>query len=176
MAKTKNKNVSTSLKKWVIGLFIILGVLFIILYINKWKEVKTEEKYLTSYLVSTNTISSVMNDIHEISAVLSETPNQYFVYIGYTKDKDVYNFEKKLKPIIDEYSLQNSFYYFDFTELKESKDKHYDDIANALKIDKKEIEDIPVILYFKDGKLVGHGITSVNDFEKLLEEQHFKDM
>lgn len=176
MAKAKNKNVSISIKNWIIVLGVILGIVFIVLYINKWQEVKTEEKYLTSYLVSTNTISLVMNDIKEISAVLSETPSQYFVYIGYTKDKSVYDFEKKLKPIIDDYDLQNSFYYFDFTELKDCDCNQYEDMAKALGVEKKEIENIPVILYFKDGKLFGHGITSIEDFESLLKNQHLKEM
>ena len=117
MAKAKKKNISTSSKNWIIGICTIIVLILLALYFYKWHVVKEEEKYLNSYLIETNTISLQMNDISEIAAVLSETPNEYFVYVSYTEDKDIYEFEKKLKPIIKKYAIQNNFYYLNITNL-----------------------------------------------------------
>ena len=108
MASGKIKYKSQTLKKYFIGLCIILAIIFLALYFHKWDTVKEQEKYYNSYLISTNTISLEMTDIDEINAVLSETPSYYFLYISYTNDEDVYNLETELKPLIDEYHLQNS--------------------------------------------------------------------
>ena len=89
MASTKYKNKPISLKKITISLGVVLGVILIILYAYKWHQVKEDEKYLQSYLISSNTINLEMNSINNINSVLSETPNNYFIYISYTGDKDI---------------------------------------------------------------------------------------
>ena len=99
MASSKIKYKSQSAKKYLIGLCIILAIIFLALYFYKWHTVLEQEKYYNSYLISTNTISLEMNDIKEISSVLSETPSYYFLYISYTSSEDVYNLETELKPL-----------------------------------------------------------------------------
>lgn len=175
MANAKYKNKSSVSRKYIIYLIIILGVIFIALYVNKWHQVKEQEKYLNSYLVSSNTISLEMTDIKEINSVLSETPSYYFVYIGYTKDKSVYNLEKKLKPLIDEYNLQNNFYFINVTNIKEKNKNYKSDIATELKIDDDYIKKVPVILYFRNGSLVNNAYNA-KDFEGLLKEQNIRSM
>lgn len=170
MASPKYKNKPVSLKKITISLGVVLGVILIILYAYKWHQVKEDEKYLQSYLISSNTINLEMNSINNINSVLSETPNNYFIYISYTGDKDIYNFEKKLKPLIDDYSLQNSFYYLNITDIKENNKNYKKDIAKELNIDSKNLDNIPVILYFKDELLQCDGVSSIKDFEKLLND------
>lgn len=176
MANTKYKNKPISLKKIAIILGVILGAIFIVLYCFKWHQVKEDEKYIQSYLISTNTISLEMNSISSINSILSETPNNYFIYISYTGDKDVYNFEKKLKPLINEYNLQNSFYYLNVTDIKESNKNYKKDIAKELNIDSKNINNVPVILYFKDNELKSDGVTTIKDFENLLKETDMKNI
>lgn len=176
MANTKYKNKSMSVRNIVVSLAVVIGIIFVILYFYKWHQVKEDEKYLVSYLISSNTISLEMNDVSEIHSVLSETPNSYFVYISYTEDKDVYDFEKKLKPLIDDYSLQNNFYYINVTKIKEENSNYKKDIAKELDIEEKNIHQVPVILYFKDGKLENKGITTIKDFEKLLKDKNLKSM
>lgn len=171
MAKVKYGNDSHTLKRFLIILSMIIGIIFLGLYFYKWHQVKSEEEYLKSYLVSTNTISLEMNDINEIKAVLSETPSDYFVYISYTKDKNIYSLEKDLKPLIDKYNINNNFYYIDVTNIKETNHNYKKDIAKALNIKSEQIEKVPAILYFKDGILIQDGIYTSQDFEKLLEEQ-----
>ena len=176
MANAKNKNKSISLKKICMFLSAIFILIFLVLYINKWKEVKEQEKYLNSYLINTYTISLEMNAIKDIHSVLSETPNYYFLYISYNNDKSVYNFEKKLKPLIDEYNLQNNFYYLNVTDIKAKNKDYKNDIANELNIDKNNINEVPVILYFKDGKLANKGITTIKEFKELLKAKNIKSM
>ena len=175
MASTKIKYRNQNVKKYFVGLCIILAIIFLALYFNKWHTVKEQEKYLNSYLIETNTISLEMNDISEISNVLSETPSYYFLYISYTSDKDVYNFEKELKPLIDEYQLQNNFYFLNVTDFKDTNKNYKEDIAEALDIDQSIISDVPIILYFKDGELAtSKGIFTAKEFEDLLETKDIK--
>lgn len=176
MANSKYKNKPMSVRKITIGLGIVLGAILLILYGLKWHEVKEDEKYLQSYLISSNTINLEMNSISSINSVLSETPNNYFIYISYTGDKDIYDFEKKLKPLIDDYSLQNSFYYLNITDIKENNKNYKNDIAKELNIDSKNLNNIPVILYFKDEVLQQDGVTTIKDFENLLNETNIKNI
>ena len=175
MASNKIKYRNQTLKKYFIGLCIILAIIFLALYFHKWHTVKEQEKYYESFLVSTNTISLEMTDIKEIQSVLSETPNYYLLYISYTNDEDIYNLEKELKPLIDEYHLQNSFYFLNVTDFKDTNQDYKDDIAEALEIDKNIISKVPIILYFKDGKIATkNGIFTADQFKDLLETQDIK--
>jgi len=175
MAKAKYKNKALSYKNYLLGFSVIIGIIFIILYINKWHQVREQEKYLNSYLMSNNSISLEITDINAIDSVLSETPNYYFVYISYTKDKDIYNLEKDLKPLIDDYDLQNNFYFINVTNIKNNNNNYKKDIAKELKIDSNNIKNIPVILYFKNGELI-NTVNNSKDFENLLKEQNIRTM
>ena len=121
-----------------------------------------------SYLISSDTIYLVVNNINEIKNVFLEAPNYYFVYISSLCNENAYNLEKELKPLIDEYQLQNNFYFLDVTNFKDSNLDYKNDIALALDIDQNIISDIPVILYFKDGKLL-NDIFTAEEFKNILE-------
>lgn len=128
-----------------------------------------------SYLISSDTIDLVVNNINEIKYVFLETPNYYFVYISSLCNENAYNLEKELKPLIDEYQLQNNFYFLDVTNFKDSNLDYKKDIAEALNIDSSVISQVPIILYFEDGKLASsHGILDANDFKDLLETKDIK--
>ncbi|MBE6154435.1 MAG: hypothetical protein E7163_02535 [Firmicutes bacterium] len=175
MSKAKYKNKAIYYKNYLLGFGVVLGIIFIILYINKWHQVKEQEKYLNSYLMSNNTINLEITDINAIDSVLSETPNYYFVYISYTQDKKVYNLEKNLKPIIDNYDLQNNFYFINITNIKDKNKNYKEEIAKELKIGNNYINNIPVILYFKNGELI-NSVNNSKDFENLLKEQNIRSM
>ncbi len=175
MAVSKIKYRNQTAKKYLAMLCIILAIIFLALYFNKWNTIKEQEKYYNSYLISTNTISLEMNDINEINSVLSETPNYYFLYISYTNDEDVYNLETKLKPLIDEYQLQNNFYFLNVTDIKKENKNYKEDIANTLNINKNIISKVPIILYFKDGELaISKGMFTAKEFEDTLLTQDIK--
>ena len=175
MASGKIKYKNQTVKKYFVGLCIILAIIFLALYFYKWHNVLEQEKFYNSYLISTNTISLEMTDIDEISSVLSETPSYYFLYISYTEDEEVYNLEVELKPLIDEYQLQNNFYFLNVTDFKDTNTDYKEDIALELGIDESIISEVPIILYFKDGSLATtHGIHTAQEFEDLLETQDIK--
>ena len=175
MASTKIKYRNQTAKKYFTLLCIILAIIFLALYFHRWNTVKEQEKYYNSYLISTNTISLEMNDIDEIQSVLSETPSYYFLYISYTGDEDVYHLEEDLKPLIDEYQLQNNFYFLNVTDFKDTNKNYKDDIAQELGIDASIISDVPIILYFQDGELAtSKGIFTAEQFEDLLETKDIR--
>lgn len=166
-----------SLKKAVGILALIVGAILIVLYINRWNEVKDFEKYRNSYLIDSNTISLEMKDIDEIDTILdvTETPNFYFLYISYTNDEDIYNLEKQLKPLIDDYHLQDKFYYLNVTTIKEENPDYKDEIANNLHFDVDLLDKLPVILYFENGELAyNKAIYNAQDFQDLLETEDIK--
>lgn len=163
----KNEN-TTNQHKWLVTLLSIIGVVLLVLYFGKWHQVKTEEKYLDSYLMTSKTINYELIDISEIDALI-ESPGEYFVYISYTEDKEIYNFEKNIKPIIDNYKLNENFYFLNTTKIKTQNNNYKNDIATKLNINAEELDNIPVILYFKDKKLIGSA-TSQEDFEKLVQK------
>ncbi len=125
--------------------------------------------YDESYLIDNNTISLVINDIDDANSVLTETPTNYFLYIGYVGDEDVYNLEVDLKPLIDQYKLRNFFYFLNITDLRNSDANYKEKVANVLNIDESIISDVPVILYFKDSELLSKGIFTAEEFKGFLE-------
>ena len=82
--------------------------------------------------------------------------------------------EKGLKDLINEYSLNDSMYYLNVTEIKD-KEGYLDDINKALNLEDKKVTTTPTIIYYKDGKVVDiierndDNIMNVGDFQKLLD-------
>lgn len=179
MAKKKNNYIPS--KNYLIALFISFFAIFLTYYIFSWYNVYQDKKYEESYLISTNTISLEVNDIKEIENTFTEAPSEYFVYIGYRNDEEVYKLEKNLKKVIDKYNLNDSFYYIDVTDLKED-ETYLEKLNDALKLEENKIEKVPTIIYFKDGKVSkdaiitreDDNIMNVGDFEKLLEIYELK--
>lgn len=168
--KKKDENRFIPLKNYYVAAFVFIGIILITLYIFKWYEVKESEKYRESYLVSTDTVSLEINEENELKQVFLEAPEEYFVYIGYRNDKDAYNIEKKLKPIIEKYDLKNIFYYVDATDLKEN-DNFFNMLNETLKLGKEKIDKIPTIIYFGENN---YEIVNMDDFTNLLIKEGFE--
>lgn len=179
MAKKKNKVIPP--KNYAIVFLISLSAIFLTYYIFSWHSILEEKRYNESYLISSNTISLEVNDIAEIKNTFTEAPTEYFIYIGYRNDENVYKLEKNIKKVIDKYNLNDNFYYIDVTDLKKQ-DNYLEELNNALELTDNKITNIPTILFFKDGVLTKDGIISredgnimdVGDFEHLLEIYEFK--
>lgn len=169
------------LKNYVIAFLLSLGAILLTLYIFSWYHLAQEKKYSESYLIKTNTIGLEVNDITEIESVFTEAPTEYFIYIGYRNDEDVYKLEKKLKKVIDKYNLNDTFYYIDVTELK-AENNYIEQLNNALGLTDNKISNVPTILYVKNGKVLKDAIINredgnqmeVGDFERLLEIYEIK--
>lgn len=173
---TKYQKNAVPFKNYLLVLFISLSAIVLTLYIFGWYHVSQEKKYSESYLIKTKTIGLEVNDITEIESVFTEAPTEYFIYIGYRNDKDVYKLEKKLKKVIDKYDLNDLFYYIDVTDLKEEENS-IEKLNNALKLAENKISNIPTIIYIKNGKVAKDAIIAredgnqmeIGDFERLLE-------
>jgi len=150
------------IKNYVIALLIAAIAIFLVFYLFEWYKVKQIEKYGTSYLTESNTISMEIKNYEEIPVIFSEAPTDYFVFINYLNEKETYKLEKKMKKIIDDYNLKDVFYYMNVTELKEKDDNYIEKLNNAFDIDNK-IKDVPTILYYKNNELVE--VISSNDNE-----------
>jgi len=179
--KKNNKNERyINPKNYIYALFILVGGILLVLYLFEWYQVKQEEKLMTSYLISSNTIESSVSDLDSLNQIRQEAPSSYFIYIGYTGDEDVYKFEKELKRVIDKYKLNDEFYYLDLTKLKEKNENYLEEVNNKLEI--KELEKVPAIIYVKDGKILNSNILDgvkdtilkIEDLEQLLDVYEFE--
>ncbi|MBQ8902436.1 MAG: hypothetical protein IJY87_05200 [Bacilli bacterium] len=178
--KTTNKNDKyISPKNYIYAFLILVGGIVLTLYIFEWYQVKQEEKLMTSYLISSNTIESNITDIESLEQITQEAPSSYFIYIGYTGDEDVYNLEKELKRVIDKYKLNDEFYYLDITDLKNKNQDYLKEINSKLDVN---LENIPAIIYVNEGKILDSNVLDgvndtklkVSDFEQLLDIYEFE--
>ena len=160
-------------------LYLLIGIVVLLLlgwYIASWLKVKNEEKLSTSYLVKTSTITYTIDDLKEVDSVLQESPSEYFVYISYTGNEDIYKLEKKLKKIIDDYHLEDEFYYLDITSAKDKKET-LDKLNKMFNTD--EITNYPCIIYFRDGNIEKvivdkNDVFDYNKFINLLKDNAFE--
>ena len=159
------------------ALMLVGGILLVFLIFN-WYNSKKEEQLLVSYLISSNTIESSIDDLDSISLIKQEAPSSYFIYMSYTKDETIYNFEKDLKKLIDKYKLNDIFYYVDLTKLKENNDNYLNLIKESLGL--KELSKLPALVYVKDGEVkevldgVKNTLLKVTDVEQLLDIYEFQ--
>ena len=175
MAKKKSKKNNINFKKIFYFILGFLLIIFLIWYIISWKNVKQEEKLMNSYLITSNTLSVEIKDLSETVQVLKESPSEYFVYISYTNDEKIFNFEKKLKKLIDNYNLKDEFYFVNVTNIKDD-ENFYSEINDTFNT--KLINNIPCILHFKNNELkkviYNKDLNKTyTEFENLLKENEF---
>ena len=130
---------------------------------------------MNSYLITSNTLSVEIKDLSETVQVLKESPSEYFVYISYTNDEKIFNFEKKLKKLIDNYNLKDEFYFVNVTNIKDD-ENFYSEINDTFNT--KLISNIPSILHFKNNELkkviYNKDLNKTyTEFENLLKENEF---
>lgn len=156
----------------LIIIIVIAAIILVAIYIYFWQSARNEEKYRTSYLLSSGTVSLEIKNLEEVSQVLSESPTEYFVLITYTGNEDTYNLEESIKSIIDDYKLSDSFYYLNIENIIQE-DNYIIRLNSAFNTDK--ITTVPTILYFRDGAIVDtvtrddDNIINAGDFQKLLD-------
>ena len=160
------------------AVLVLVGGIALVWFIFNWYNIKREEQLMVSYLISSNTIESSITDINTLSLIEQEAPSAYFIYISYTKDKNVYNFEKELKKLIDKYKLNDIFYYLDLTEYKEKNIDCLNLVKEKLNIN--NINDLPVIIYFENNivkDVVDGGKNAqikIADVKKILKNNNFE--
>lgn len=174
MPKSKtNNNRIIPLKNYYIAVLIFIAIILGILYALKWYNIKQSEIYRESYLIKTNTITYEIKDKLEISQVFLEAPETYFVFIGYRNDKEEYLLEQDIKNIIDDYKLNDSFYYIDATDMKKE-ENYINDFNEVFNLKKDNIKKIPTIIYFDKGtyKVIDNNIKT--ELKKILELNGFE--
>ena len=175
-SKPKVNKVSSgkiSHKNYIYAVLVLLGGILIALYIFEWVNVKKEEKLMNSYLLKSNTINSTI-ELDSINQTLSETPSSYFIFLSVTGDETAYEFEKNLKRIIDNYDLNDLFYYVDVTDLKNNNPNYLKEIKKKLNV---VVENVPALIYVHEGKLsqdlvldgVNGNIINIQEVENLLD-------
>lgn len=174
MTNVKKNERYIPIKNYVLAVVIVAVMILLTLYGFAWYKVLKENKVSTSYLVKEKIISNEIKGLDEVNDVLSEAPAKYYLYVSYTGSEEIYNMEKDLKKVINDYSLNDSMYFLNITDIKDEKD-YIDRINKSLNLEERKIKKVPTIIYFNDGKVVDiverldDNIMNVGDFEKLLE-------
>ncbi len=174
MTNVKKNERFIPLKNYVLAVVIVVVIILITCYSFAWYNVFKENKVSTSYLVKEKIVSNEIQSLDELDAIFSEVPESYYVYISYTGSENIYNMEKDLKDLITEYNLNDSIYYLNVTSFKEE-DNYIDKINEAFNLEDKKIDQVPTIIYYKNGKAVDiikrndNNIMSAGDFQKLLD-------
>ena len=93
MTEVKKNERYIPTKNYIIAIGVVIGILLIAWYCFAWYKVYKEDKISTSYLIKNNVISNEITDLNEIVDVFSEAPDEYFVYVSYTGDEDIYDMD-----------------------------------------------------------------------------------
>lgn len=156
------------LKNYFITIIMFIAIILITLYIFKWIEVKQNEKISKSYLIENNLVTNKINTLDELNDFIKESPSQLIIYISYTKDNKIYNIEKGFKKLFTKYDLQDIFYIFDISDIKENNKNYIKYLNESLDIN---VNGYPVIIYYEDGSIVSYKkISSYKDAEKLFKK------
>lgn len=177
MAINKNERY-IPIKNYILAIVIVVVIILLAWYAFAWYKVVNENRVSKSYLVKEKVISNEITSLDEISTVFSEAPNSYFIYISYTGSEQIYNMEKDLKKVINEYALNDSIYYINVNSIKED-DDYIEKLNESLSLKDKKITSVPTIVYFSNGEVVDlinrtDGIMNVGDFQKLLDVNHIE--
>lgn len=169
----KQKEYQEMYKRYCLATTITIGTILItylcyLLFIDI-----TDKVYGTSYLEKNNLVKETIN----INNYNISNNGDYFLYISYRGQKDIYNLEKNLKDLIKKYNLQDKFYYIDVTDKLGNKEL-LQEINTALKLEAFQVKQVPTIIYFnKNNEVLRNNIITrednnlieAADFQKLLD-------
>lgn len=182
MTKTKKKKELREIKiiNYFYAIIILAGSIVLTLYLFSFYQYKKSERLNTSYLIATNTIKSYIKDLDTLNQILDEAPSSYFVYLSYTGDENIYEFERHLKKYIDDYKLNDIFYYVDLTDVKNNDSKYLETVKEMFEL--SHLRRLPAILYINEGNLNdadildgNYGtIVTMNEINDLLKYYEFE--
>ena len=172
MTSIKKNERFVPIKNYVLAGVIVVVVILLAWYAFAWYKVVNE-----------NVISKELK-LEEVSSVFSEPLNEYFIYVSYTGSEDVYNMEKDIEGVINQYGINDKLYYLNVTDVKDEDDfkkKINDTLGEVLDMNGKEVSTVPTIIYCKDGKVVDiinrldNNIMSRWDFEQILDRNNVEE-
>lgn len=144
----------------LIMIIMVVFVTFSIVNICKYYDNKKLEKsYLEGYITEVA--------LEEVENVLTEPSSELFILVTKVNNENVYNFEKDLKKVIKNRDIRDNIIYIDYTDNKNN-------IDGLNKVLGSDINSIPAIIYYKNGKVVtsidsSDGLLNAGDFEQLLD-------
>ena len=165
MTNVKKNERYIPLKNYVLAAVVVVVMILLTLYGFAWYNVLRENRVSTSYLVKEKIISNEIQSLEEVSDVFSEAPNSYFIYISYTGSEEIYNMEKDLKKVINDYSLNDSVYFLNVTSIKDEKN-YIEKINKTL-----NLEDI-INDYELNDQIYYLNVTSIKDEKDYLKKIH----
>ena len=152
------KNLVNYIKLFIVIIVTILLTVIVCNLYRNYEKNKGNESYIAKY-VSTIKYNDLKNTITELNT-------NSFIYLSYTGDNRIFDFEKKLRKVLRQYDLEDNFIYVDCTSLV---NKNTNTISNILTIDNLTL---PAIIYFKDGNPVDY----INSKNGLINESHFAQL
>ncbi len=149
----KNRNIP--FKNYILLAVTLILTIIVVVYFFVWHS-NNEENNLKIPIM--DKYLRVIN-YNELDDFLVENKDSV-IYVSKLNNKEIREFEKKLKLIINDYSLNNTILYLDLT------DKNID----KLKLEDKNIN-YPAVLIYKNGKIISYFDIKKNNYNiKLLKE------
>jgi hypothetical protein len=165
-------------KKYLFAIGIMLVTLLLVVGLCEIISNITTNNLSKSYLVSSKTISADhVVDLNKAKDTFSTLEGNYFIYVSYTNNSDVYNLEKKLKKVIDDYKLNDNFYYINIDSIMNNPFK-IEELNTLLGYQDSKISTVPTIIYVNKDNLVrieniisrsDNTMMNVGDFQHLLD-------
>lgn len=152
--------------------YIILGVLAVLVvllvwYIGQWIEAYKFNKLGISIISeSINTVNK-----NELEVSLAET-NQIILYVGYTHNNEIRNFEKELLKRIKSKNLNEFMIYYNITDELED-DEYLESLRKQFKNLSPLINKAPMFIYVKNSEGIevkdsNETMITVKDYDELI--------
>ena len=152
---------------------ILIGTILITLVCSNlyrtYEKNKSNKSYISKY------VSSI--SCNELSNAITELSSNTFLYISYTGNNNIYDFERDLKKVLKKYDLEENLIFVDCTkDLNEN--NNVDTLKNLLTAGSRELT-LPAIVYFKDNEPTDfidskEGLISIGEFSKVLDRNEIE--
>ncbi len=150
---------------------IIIVTIFLVFLISNISKNYSINKINTSY------ISKYVPNIkyNELDDALIELNQDTYLYISYTGNKDIHNFEVKFKKLLRDKELLNNVIYLNMDEEINEEENYLELLNKKLKLTDNKITALPSIIYYKDSKVIeiinsDNQIIDTGKFEQLLDK------
>ncbi len=155
-----------------LGVILITSILITLVSSNLYRtyeQNKINKSYISKYVTSIT--------CNELSNAITELSSNTFLYLSYTGNNNIYDFEKQFKKVLKEYNLEENIIFVDCTnELNEK--NNVESLKNILTVGSRELT-LPAIIYFKDNNPIDfidskEGLISIGDFSKVLDRNEIE--
>jgi len=175
--KNKKKKEKINIRSYINYALLMIAIVLVAFIACKLYNTYQDNK------LSSSVFSRMVGNIQyaDIENTISELSSDGFIFISYTKNKDVKKLETSLKKSIVSHELQNDFLYMDATELM-LEDGYIDTLNKKFHLEgSNAIKELPAILYYKDGELkkvltsTKDRMLTTDDFNKMLDSYEIVD-